>query len=300
MRVAFLILAHNQPYHLVRLVERISRPGGTVFIHIDKKVDIGEYEYLFRRVENALFLDEKKRIKVEWGGFSMVKATLNLIDMAYRYHRKFDRYCLLSGSDYPIKNTQEIFKRLENDAEFMFIGSKLTSRSESAAHKAFIRYYHFNDNLLLKKHKLSGKLRRKSYAKIALYHGSQWFCLSTKAIEYVIDFINRNPDYIKYMKYTHCPDEIFFTSIIKSSPYSEKISFDFERKTRQSSIYLHTVQGIHYIDWSEVSNDRGSPRVLTMRDKDAIHNTNALFARKFDHNESIYLLEYIDKLIDAM
>lgn len=299
MQVAFIILAHYQPDHLARLVKRISTPWNTIFIHIDKKSNIKKFKSLVEEKENIIFVDEKRRVNVSWCGFSTVKAILNMIDMARQHQRDFDRYCLLSGTDYPIKNTEEIFKGLKNDTEFIFVGSKMSDRSTSNTHAHFIKYYHFDDTPLLKTLRLSARLWRRPYGKIELYHGSQWFCLSKQAVEYALDFINRNPDYMRYMKYTHCSDEIFFTSIIKSSPYSDKISFDFEREISRSSFYSHRELGIHYIDWDNPSNNDCSPRVLTMLDKDSLQNTNALFARKFDQNESFYLLDYIDKLIDA-
>lgn len=299
MQIAFIILAHDQPDHLARLVKRISKPWNTIFIHIDKKSDINKFKSLVEEKENIIYVDKKRRVNVSWGGFSAVKSTLNMIDMARQHQRDFDRYCLLSGADYPIKNTEEIFKGLNNDTEFIFVGSKITDGSASKTHASYIKYYHFEDTPLLKKLRLSGRLWRKLYRKIDIYHGSQWFCLSKHAIEYALDFISRNPDYMRYMKYTLCSDEIFFTSIIKSSPYSDQMSFGFGREVSRSSFYSHREQGIHYIDWDHPSNNNCSPRVLTMLDKDSLRNTNALFARKFDQNESLHLLDYIDKLIDA-
>lgn len=299
MQIAFLILAHHQPHHLLRLVERISKPWNTIFIHIDKKVDIGEFEYLFYGKKNTLFLDEKNRVNVNWGGFSMVRATLQLINIAQQYPINFDRYCLLSGSDYPIKNTDEILKGLKNDTEYMLIGSKISKYSTSELHTKFIKYYYFDDYPLLKKIHLSGKLWRNQYKRINLYHGTQWFCLSFKAIEYIIKFIKTNPDYVRFMKYTHCSDEIFFVSILKASPYAHKISHDFEQANSQSSYYLNKVHGIHYVDWINATNKGCSPRELTMIDKKELEHTDALFARKVDQNRSSYLLGFLDTMLDS-
>jgi hypothetical protein len=40
MKIAYLILAHNNPGHLSRLTRALTAQNNAVFIHIDKKADI--------------------------------------------------------------------------------------------------------------------------------------------------------------------------------------------------------------------------------------------------------------------
>ena len=39
VRIAYLILAHDRPAHLERLVQRLTAPGVAFFVHIDAKAD---------------------------------------------------------------------------------------------------------------------------------------------------------------------------------------------------------------------------------------------------------------------
>ena len=46
MRLAHLILAHNNPLQLERLVKRLDHPDADIYIHLDAKTDIKEYKHI--------------------------------------------------------------------------------------------------------------------------------------------------------------------------------------------------------------------------------------------------------------
>lgn len=64
MKIAHLILAHQDPYHIARLVERLCA-FSDVYIHIDAKQKIEDFSRLISR-KNCYFTT--KRYKVYWGG----------------------------------------------------------------------------------------------------------------------------------------------------------------------------------------------------------------------------------------
>ena len=64
MRLAHLILAHNNPQQLERLVKRLNHADADVYIHLDAKAPIAEYETI-KDLPNTFFV--KKRINVVWG-----------------------------------------------------------------------------------------------------------------------------------------------------------------------------------------------------------------------------------------
>ena len=79
------------------------------FIHVDKKSDI--HNDIHKR-DNVLFVSDEKRIDVRWGQYSMVEATLRLIEIAAKTNR-YDYYWLCSGQDFPIKRADEIYDFLK-------------------------------------------------------------------------------------------------------------------------------------------------------------------------------------------
>lgn len=111
---AFLILCYNNPSQLLRLVERLDSPFSRFYIHIDKKhekemVDTVEVCKL-RNKSNVIFVSP---IEVYWGDFSLVRATLILLNEAYK-DKSISVFHLLSGIDYPLKPISEIIQFFED------------------------------------------------------------------------------------------------------------------------------------------------------------------------------------------
>ena len=104
MRIAYLIMTHSNPRLLKRVVQRLSTENSGFFIHVDKKVDQGEF--LKVKGTNVQFLNE--RVPVYWGDYSQVEATLLLIREALTSNVRYDYLVQLNASDYPIRSAQYI------------------------------------------------------------------------------------------------------------------------------------------------------------------------------------------------
>ena len=103
MKIIYLILAHNNPKQLERLISRIISTDIHIFIHLDKNTSMCEFDYL--KSEFVTFIEN--RVNSMWGDFNAIRATLNLLNVV---KQKFESgfVVLLSGSDYPVKRTQYI------------------------------------------------------------------------------------------------------------------------------------------------------------------------------------------------
>lgn len=166
LKVVFLILAHHQPEHLGRLVSALNDPRHHFFIHIDAGTDSAPFMAAIRSEhENVHFLEDTCRLGIRWAGFNIVRATLRLIEKAWAHPTVFDRFCLLSGSDYPVSPMERIRRDLASDREFIRADRKL-SAEQGGSHARYVLYYHFVDSRLMHGLRLSGRFRRKSYGKI--------------------------------------------------------------------------------------------------------------------------------------
>src|SRR4051812_8251666 len=101
MKLAHLLLAHTGPQQLERLITRLQHPDAHCYIHLDLKTDIKPYLFLAQK-ENVSFI--KKRIKVYWGGYSIVQATLNGFEEILASGIDYGFINLMSGQDYPIRS----------------------------------------------------------------------------------------------------------------------------------------------------------------------------------------------------
>jgi hypothetical protein len=290
MQTAFLILAHHQPKHLARLIRMLDGPTCTFLVHIDAKVDETVFQESVGEKSNVIFIET--RHGVNWGGFSIVEATLALLTAALGL-APFGRFCLLSGSDFPIQCNSQILAEFDSSREFMRVDRKLNSSQENS-HSRCVAFHWFMDSWDAYVRDLSGKLKRQPYEHVGLYQGSQWWALTRDCIEYIVHFVSSNPEYSSFCKSTLCPDEIFFHSIVKQSPFAPRITHDFETASSQEEYALSNEHGCHYIDW----NARGDalPKVLDLEDLDKLLSSKCLFARKFDEQRSGALVARLEEM----
>ena len=308
MNIAYLILAHHQPSHLARLIKALSCDGAYFLVHVDLKTDISPFKELVPASKNIIFLENAARVKVYWGGYSIVMAALNLLRAAMALGVHFTRYCLLSGSDFPIKKNSEIEEVLSTRTEFLRVDRKLNYKKNDP-HSETVRYIHLYDSRFLNPRttpskrlfstteRVLRKIPRKQYQKIPLFQGAQWWALTDQCVRHIFKFLEENSGYMAFHKYTRVPDETFFHSIIKSSLFVECIIHDVEKVTSLDKYFESNEHGCHYIDWN--SQGVALPKVLDISDTGLLMRSTALFARKFEENKSTALLSQLEEMIQA-
>lgn len=303
MKTAYLILAHQQPRQVARLIGALRSEEACFFLHVDRKANLAAFKEVIPPSRWVCYVPEPERVKVYWGGFSPVQATLRLLHCAYHDAQRFDRYCLLSGADFPVKHNDQIREAFATQKEFISIEQALYA--PAAVYRAhYINRYHFYDHDLLNPRtspfpalprlaaRLSHRVPRPQYKRIPLYQGSQWWALTGRMVGYIISFLKKYPDYLSFHRYTLVPDEVFFHSIVKSSPWAANIQHDFEQGTLPGGTCPE--RGCHFVDWH--SGDT-PPKVLDASDLDRLLDSKALFARKFVEPASTPLLEKLESLL---
>jgi hypothetical protein len=295
MKVAYLILAHDNPKHLKRLVRSLSSRSATFFIHIDGKSEVGA----FSNVTGKDVYIAPERIPVYWGDFSQVEAILTLLRMALAAEGRFDYFVLLSGTDYPLQPTSyiEAFFARNRGKQFMNIVqipctpagkplSRLTTykpRPTDSKVAVSIR------NRLVKMGVIAASRDYKLYLGTHVPHGgSTWWALSREACVYIRDFVENERQIVSFFKHTVCPDESFFQTVIGNSAHNSNIQ-----------------RNLTYADWSGGGD---SPAYLTEQHIDFFGATEhvlvddvygageVLFARKFsDEDEDVVMR--LDQLI---
>ena len=306
MKIAYLILAHDQPRHFQRLINALNSDNVYFYVHVDLKSNILEFD-CFKNVDNISFI---KRISVNHGGFSLTQAMIHLIQAASESN-EFDYFIFLSGKDYPIKCNNFIFDFLKDCYPKNFIDFYHLNEQDPQFFVT-ISKYHFVDligcspqvfklPLRIAQFALKKLLPRRSFVKGMLpYRGSQWTCLNRPSVDYVIDFLNspKAKNYINFFKYVWGSDEIFFHTLLLNSPHAVDCYHDdneIKKSRKRLSKNKYSVGAkLHHIDWSV---DREDPAVFDIGDFSALQESDALFARKFSESKSEELLDCIDELL---
>jgi hypothetical protein len=252
-RIAYLILAHNNPRMLSRLVRHISTSNSDVYIHVDAKSEIEPFAELRR--EGVYFTPE--RVHAHWADFSLVAATLLLIRTALAAAPGYDRLVLLSGADYPLRPCSEIedFLLRDSRAEFMnMVAMPSVARSKPISRLTTYRRRPGLRGLIAAAARrglvMAGvipKVRnyRRVFGEIRPFAGSQWWALTASACAYILEFARLHPGVMRFFENTHCPDEMVFQTIIGNSPFAARIR-----------------RNITYTDWS---TGGPSPSSITAR-----------------------------------
>jgi hypothetical protein len=76
MKIAYLILTHNTPKHLGRLVRALDPSNAFFFIHVDRKSDISRFRDGLSQ-PNVTFQDD--RVAIHWGEFLQAQTIIKLM-----------------------------------------------------------------------------------------------------------------------------------------------------------------------------------------------------------------------------
>lgn len=286
-RHAYLIIAHNEFGILKKLIKLLDYSENDIYVHIDKKVRNFQKEDFYHIVHRAgLFF--VPRMKVSWGGYSMVKCELRLLEQAIRKEHAY--YHLLSGVDLPLQSQDVIMKFFSKHE-----GREFINYDETACEKTDMldrmRYYYFFQEYFgrnIEKNKLIYKLHwwslywqkrfgidRIKRKNIIFGKGHQWFSITHDCAKYILA---RKKEIRKMFRYTICADEMFIQTIVANSDFRVCVSSNIHR----------------LIDWK-----RGNPYTFTIEDADLLDKSFELFARKFSEKKDSEIAEMIYRKLIA-
>ena len=318
MKCVYFIASHINPAQVLRFARTLSAGSQTseVVIHHDNS-------------KSRLDLDVSNlppRVSVlpcshvvEWGAFSQVRMCLDSTKWILR-NRTFDWLVYLSGQDYPIKPVAEIeefMRTCEWDALLRAFPIDLPNPwpPGEGIKRYCYRYFDFPRFRYL--YKLPATLRRQIQNAMAVfneaqaavhirprprglppkvgfrrfvspfhsqfrcYGGPQWFSMNRRCLEYVHDFIDTHPAYVAYYKRTFIPDESIYGTIVANNPCL-RLSGDNKR----------------YVHWdTKAAYGGSSPQIIRSEDVQAILDSDAHFARKFDMAVDGHAIEMIDERV---
>ena len=302
MQKNYLILAHKNPLQLGRMIERLDDGASKFFIHLDAKTPIEPFAAC---LEGAHIRFIEPRERCVWGDFSIVQATIRLMEAASKEQGVF---ILMSGQDYPIQSQGYINDFLERNKGFDFIEIEpLEEKWKPKMVKDKLEHYHILHSeerghsncyapfahcsvfqkLRTLTHLLKGRLSRKNFRLLCSlpkriapferpYAGSQFWAFSERTFYAVLNYIREHKAALEgYYKYTSSPDEIYFHSVL------------MDLVAKDSTIKLK--EQITYVNYFRKNN------VFVTEDFDKLTSAKGkLFARKFDTDIDIEILNKLD------
>jgi hypothetical protein len=264
MRIAYLILAHRAPSDLAAMLPALGRHGET-YLHVDRdaKGFDGRWGDLARHAELV-----ERRHSVSWGGFSVVAATLELVETALA-RGKADYLILMSGACLPVLRAASLTERLALErGEYIDI-----MPDDEAAHhgrKKRLMHYRFYGKAMPRPCLGAlNRLSRLAWTRPAFEaefgeprFGSMWWCLSRACLGWAMEFRREHPAYDRRFRHTETPDESYFHTLVSLSPFAARVR-----------------GSLTYVDWEKGGSH---PKILSRLDLPRIAASGQCFARKFD------------------
>lgn len=225
MKVSFILLAHEAPEQLKSLLEPLLLAGSNVYVHHDASsqgnLQQSVTQWGFDSLPGKIYY--AKRVKVVWGEWSIVQATLNCLEQIRQHDIDSDYFMLISGSCMPVKPIPLLEKYLAesgkdhieavNAEKNTWVTAGLQKQRWSKFHLFNWRYQHFLfENSLQLQRKL--KIKRVIPLNHTAHMGSQWWCLRRSTLLQIMDLVDKKPILRSFYKRTWVPDELFFQTLV--------------------------------------------------------------------------------------
>lgn len=300
--ILYVMLVHDHASLAERIVRALDEAQHSFVIHVDTKAPhVYEQLKVFASqtatgiqpaLKGKLHVLENDRQSVNWGGFSVVNATLVAMRYAWDLGVSFDYMIDISGSTYPLVSNQEIRTVLAKQPGYTYMD--VHERPSRPNADMWHQYVECDEGL----HRIS---RLATLRGMNMHVGSQWFALPWHVVHWFLH--NRLPlDYINYAKRVVVADEHYFATLFKNSPYCDElvnknllyVVFDKWENEKQSERSMRNSKKCLHPDPDHCGR---SPTTLTPEYRRLLQTSQHLFARKFDpmNPASLEMLAIIDR-----
>lgn len=312
MRKHYLLLAHDQPDHVSRLVERLDDGEATFWLHLDARVDLDQWAVVTAH-ESVVVV--QPRVRCLWGTWSMVEAQLAQVraclaggDPGY--------LVMLSGQSYPVKSNAHIDAYLTSHAELVHMDLWPLHERWPDNYRDRLDYFCVpmsddkgNIRLLRPRSEMNARElvgwtrrlvrevgprrsvdvlrtigRRRPHVRDEVVGGSQWWALPWKVAGDLVAYADQRPELAEFLRWSQFPDETYVQTLLASM---------------DAAVAADAGPSPMHVDWTE--GDWDLPRVLGTGDVDSLLRLpdHVLFARKFLVPSSDQALAMLDASIDS-
>ena len=223
MKISYVIIAHQNPIQLIRLLTTIVAAGYTVALHYDKRASDKDFQTIQAAFADNPSVRLARRVKVRWGEWSICEATLNCLEEIAASGWEPDYVYYASGSDYPIRSSEELSAFLTRNRGKEFIEGVPANKErwvKGGPQKERYQYnfwFNWRDQhrraSFFLKWQIKFGLKRKFVLGLEPYIGAQWWVLTWETLKRVLEFTARK-GVVKFFKTTLIPDELFFQTLV--------------------------------------------------------------------------------------
>ncbi|KAG7505398.1 xylosyltransferase 2 [Solea senegalensis] len=288
VRVAFVLMVHGRAVRqLKRLMKAIYHRDHYYYIHVDKRSGYMHREVLQIVQQFPNVRATPWRMVTIWGGASLLKAYLrSMQDLLSMVDWKWDFFINLSATDFPTRTNDELVAFLSQHRNKNFLKSHGRENARFIKKQGLDRLFHECDNHMW-------RLGERSIPEgLEVSGGSDWFALTRRFVEYVI---NSQDDLVSGLKqfysYALLPAESFYHTVLGNSHMCDSLVDNNLRVTNWNRKLGCKCQYKHIVDWCGCSPNDFKPQDL-IRIQQLSRPT--FFARKFESTVNQEAIEILD------
>ena len=279
MRLAYLIIAHQQPEQLAQMLYCIQHPDNVYLVMPDSKGLTGSepaLQAVVRRHPNVFIAPARD---MRWASWSLMQARLDGIRELLARPEPWEVLINLSGQDFPLKSQEEIraFFAANEGRNFLDIVEPEKVWNDPYARIQRIRL----EPPFMKSGWNVPKLRIDRWSRHlgqARYVGGRPYMALTRSFCQHLIEASHLPRWVKTLRHGYRPVEVLPHSFIMNSPYADTV----ENRL------------LHEEDWSAGGSH---PKVFTLADRERLERSDKLFARKFDSRQDNEILRVLEKRV---
>lgn len=305
--LAAVILAHDDPVHLHRLVAALE--DVPIILHCDARTAPRVFEEMTRGLPRRVTLCE--RIPTKLASWSLVDAELIALREALSRTRA-DHIAVLSGSDYPLVSMQTLIDELRlwrGRSYFRNVPVPFVGWSRGGMWRFEYRFLtRHNQILQVREIPLRWPIKRKVPPELTLRASSQWKIYARRHVELLLRLADTRPDLLRFWRTVYIPEESFAASVLASralvgddalEPCAAQAWFMRWGPRVEHPVWLTSA------DFGELADARHAPsadpaRVVgENRAGSTITDSLKMFARKFSTGVDTGVLDRIDSELRA-
>lgn len=290
IKIAYLLVAHKSPEQVNLFINQLLDYGDCdVYVHVDKK-----NPELYEKIIDSPRVMKCSIYDVRWGSSEIVKAAFELMRRAKEADKNYTHMYFGSGQDLLIKKGLYEFLADNSNKIFLKIVGQVkdTDRASARYRICWPRTLMIRNDLHLYRFIrifmqilcccgiVIRKNKKQLKNKVNFYEGRTWFVAPMYVLEYIVNYIEKNPDYVDYWEDSLASDLMFFQTIIMNSPYSKDIENE-----------------LMYVNFGKTFATMNHPVTIDMEIAKQIQNDDRFFfARKFEMDEIEAIEFFVDKL----
>ncbi|MBY6113823.1 beta-1,6-N-acetylglucosaminyltransferase [Mameliella alba] len=223
-KIAFILLCHKDPDAIIKQAQSLTAVGDYISIHFDARAGVEAFDRIRHALKDNPNVTFARRIKCGWGEWSLVRATLNAVEAAVDAFPRATHFYMVSGDCMAIKSAEyahDFLDRRECDYIESFDYFQSDWIKTGWKEERLIYRHYFNERTqkrlfytMFEAQKRLG-LTRRIPDDIEVMIGSQWWCLRRRTIEWILDFVKKRRDVMRFFASTWIPDETFFQTLVR-------------------------------------------------------------------------------------